>query len=1572
FVVDDIESIFEEHRICSSINLCQILQTVQDKGLFVTDENKFIFTSVLVGHKAAARFKIRNVDKVPCDVVFSIKPIPGSKLNSRISEVFKVDPVRMCVPSCSHAFATVTFTPQAMQNYQCTFEASLDVQTSPAAIHAQSLAFDISGDGNLPQVTVLRPALRSRRGTPLLLFRKLLLGDSEKLPLVLHNGGIVPVQLMIDLLDEGGVFFLQAKPTTHCIYQAAGMEGNSSGEGRKPHTASLVLHHKESAEFDVLFKPTLAQRVEGKIRLSVVDNPYEETNIQLVGEGYKDDFTLDNIRGLVADSKEEDAEGDLEEDTVEAIRVDHIQFGDCHIGTPYPVKFTITNRSSVDAMRFEWLAESPFHFSPQVGHLHAGCAKDITVTLKSDVAVAFKMHPVKCRVARIAFQLPPEQVTDWDDCLRTVTWVDTTRDPAAKWPAKKKVIETEPEPAHTVLEKSGREVELRLSAIVDYAEFKLDTDVIQFKETLLFQTRTFTFQLSNSGNVALEYTWMTAVEDERAETPFILAGKQLLPSQNECSFSPTSGAFVKTQPREVGHALERVPSSQSSSLNIISVTPLFSIEPCSGTIPASQEQLFQMKFSPVYVGDFESRMLCSIPNLGPNQKGPEVVVKGRSLMPTCHFELEDSDYITANRRRSELQGPKGMSLDFNTRVVEFAAVGVCGRNSRTFMVVNPTSSAYSFQWTCQDPEAPPEQVAFFCLTERGQIQPGKKAEVKFEFTPRHLDITESFWVFTIPEQSISIPFLLVGNTTEPLVTLDRSYLNLHLLLIGHKVHHTIYMINNEKEAFSFAFRESTLFSEGCNASMKIEPLKGSIAPLSRFPITVSFTPTLEGEVVFKLKCDVKRKTQPLLLNIKATGYSMNVSVKCEDSDGCATELGAQKVNVIDFKEVHLNEIITRTFTICNNGKFSFTFSWELSGPAARKQLLTITPQRGSVQAETKAETQLIFHSQKMCSLKGVELTLQISKGPTFTCTFLATLVVPTLHFSTTKLNFGACFIYHTGMTPAQQTLVITNKADKDVSLNCLFTNTTHLEVDFRGGILHPGGTVEVPIIFCPREVASYHELVPFEINGLCQQTVEVQGRGIEMKVDVVEPQGKVVKLGALSIGQTVKKTVTIANNSVAPLTFKLSLMSTTPELQEAGVLCLNPTSELSLKPKGDTCKVEVTFSPKCRIQPFTAEVMLECDSLVRLLFVVQGSCQGVRVSLDHEHLSFGAVVQQSYTSQRIIMQNTGDIGVKFKWDIKSFKPDFSISPAKGYISPGMDVPFTVTFHPSKLSHAIQYEDLQCSIQGSEPLRLTLTGCCMETPEIKEILTFACNVREEHSQIILLSNLSNEAWTVRPVIKGKHWEGPECFHLEANQQNKPYKVTYKPLTMTSEENHHQGSIFFPLPHGTDLYYLLQGSAETPKCSGTIFRKVPCRTPYTEVIPVSNWLNRPQRFLVIVDILKPENLESSSVLQGLEYIDVPSSARKDYKLTFHSYKEGVFNTMVTFLNEVTKEYLFYMVTFKATTLGPISTVEMSTAVRQRALSTIEVDNPLPVPVTFAIECKVPDINVPSHFTVPAESE
>ncbi|CAM5150043.1 unnamed protein product [Eretmochelys imbricata] len=1568
FVVDDIGTIFEEHRICSNINLYQILQTVDGGGVFVSDENKFIFSNVLVGHQATARFKIANVGRIPCDVVLTVKPV-SSKAAARINDIFEVDPVRMCVPSHSHAFATVTFTPQTMQSYQCIFEAFIDGLPSLVA-KSRNLTFDITGDGNFPQVTILRPVLRNKRGNPLLLFKRLLLEHSEKLPFVLKNSGVIPVQVMVDLLDDYGVFSLKSRPTTHCLYVAQS-EGDESGrEGRKPHTASLILQNGESAEFDVLFKPSLAQRVEGKIHLSVVDNQYEETCIQMVGEGYQDDITLENIHGLIAESNEENAEGQLEEDRVEAAREDHIQFGDCHIGKPYQVTFTITNRSKADVMRFEWPAAASLVFSPQVGHLHAECSKDITVTLKSNVPATFKMHKVKCKVSRITFQLPADQVPDWDDRLHTVKWVDALRSLTTTRPTKRKVIETDPEPAHTVLEENSRELELQISAIVDYTQFKLETNLVQFKETLLLQTRVFRFQLSNKGNVALEYSWKVVMEDSRRAVNFT---EEPLPCSPEGEFpSATSAASTKLPCSQPASQLGSVLESVSSFLCAGAALPPFSMEPSSGIIPAGKKQQFLLKFSPLEVGEFEGHLLCSIPNLKPNHQCPVVAVKGRSLLPYCHFELEDSDYLTANRRNPELRGPRGAALDPNTRVIEFASVGVHAWNSRTFMLVNPTNSTYSFQWACEQSEDLREQSVFSCLTEMGQIRPEKKAEVTFEFIPQHLGITESFWTFTIAEQNISVPFLLVGNTTDPSVSLDRSHLNYFSLLVGHEAHKTVHMINNENETFSFAFRDCSRYSEGYINYLTVQPMEGCIPPLSRLPVTILFTPTLEGEVNFNLICDVKRKTQPLFLNIKAIGYSMNVCVRCEENDGLFTELSLQESSIISFKEVEINESAHRSFCVLNTGKFNFSFSWEFSGPKALQHYLSITPENGTVEAGERVHAQLTFHPLKTCILKDMELKLKISNGPTFSCMLLASVVMPTVHFSFTKLDFGTCFIYYAGMPPARHILTITNKEAKEISLDCLYNNTTHFEVSFQAEVLSPGGKMEVPVTFYPREAVSYRDIIPFEINGLSQQTIEVLGKGTEMKIDILDLPSKVVKLGALSAGQTMKKTVTIVNNSVALLTFNLTFVFTVPELLESKVLSLSPSSDITLKPKGGTCSVEVTFSPKCRIPQFAEEVMLECRGLLRSFFVVRGCCQGIEVSLDQDQIPFGAVVQRSQASRRVLMRNTGDIGVRFKWDIKSFEPDFSISPVEGYISPGMEVPFEVIFHPYELNPDIHYDNLQCCIQGSKALKLTLTGYCVVVPMTKEVMNFTCQVRGKHTQTIMLSNRSNQSWNLQPIIEGEQWKGPEFIRVEAHQQNKPYEITYRPLTMNVENKKHQGSIFFPLPDGTGLLYLLQGTAEPPKSSGTIVREVPCKTTYTELLPISNWLNKPQRFHVVVDMIKPEKSDITTMLKGLDYTEVPASSKKDYKLTFFSYKEGLFSAKVTFRNEATQEYLFYLVTFKAIPSGPLSTIEMVTPVRQSTSSSIRVENPLFFPVTFTTDCKVPDVNLPPQFVVPAQSE
>ena len=103
--------------------------------------------------------------------------------------------------------------------------------------------------------------------------------------------------------------------------------------------------------------------------------------------------------------------------------------------------------------------------------------------------------------------------------------------------------------------------------------------------------------------------------------------------------------------------------------------------------------------------------------------------------------------------------------------------------------------------------------------------------MSFVFTSSTLDLVESFWKFVIPEQNLSVPFLLVGNTQDPHVVLDRSHLNFKSLLIGHEATETVYITNNETVSpFSFSILESTCHAAGQSASLQLNPMTGIVPP----------------------------------------------------------------------------------------------------------------------------------------------------------------------------------------------------------------------------------------------------------------------------------------------------------------------------------------------------------------------------------------------------------------------------------------------------------------------------------------------------------------------------------------------------------------------------------------------------------------------------------------------------------------------------------------------------------------------------------------------------------------------
>jgi hydrocephalus-inducing protein len=380
-------------------------------------------------------------------------------------------------------------------------------------------------------------------------------------------------------------------------------------------------------------------------------------------------------------------------------------------------------------------------------------------------------------------------------------------------------------------------------------------------------------------------------------------------------------------------------------------------------------------------------LVAEIPHLAEGFEPLTRELNGRILRPWCHFEMPDSDYLSAGRRNPDMKGPSGAlgPLDPATRVVEFESLGTKVRNVKRFFVLNPTSMNYEFFWEPQALEsgaqAPPGP--FRCLTRRGVCQSGKRYEMSFEFTPENDELQEGFWQFRIPDQNIVVPFLLVGHVKEPRVLLDRPGVNFGKVLVGAKTEQTLNLVNGENIPFTFFVDKSTyeasrdrIESTGEQPVVQLNPSEGTVLPNSSLPIAVSFKPGLEKLTNYNVIITVRNKPTRMALNVKGEGYVIHDVVTVDGADGSPVELDPSAPNSVDFGQVIINQRVAKSIAIVNTGEIGYDFDWKIG----ENPRLSIKPEAGTVPKGERVLCELCFHSSGVSSLDHYPITLKIKNG----------------------------------------------------------------------------------------------------------------------------------------------------------------------------------------------------------------------------------------------------------------------------------------------------------------------------------------------------------------------------------------------------------------------------------------------------------------------------------------------------------------------------------------------------------------------------------------------------------------
>ena len=97
-----------------------------------------------------------------------------------------------------------------------------------------------------------------------------------------------------------------------------------------------------------------------------------------------------------------------------------INFGDVYINETCTLSFSMTNHSKTEVYRLQWPEHANLKFSPTLAHLHPDHTKDVTVTFKSDAAKVLTETAINCKVTKIKYDKPIDQVGGYNLFFNTV------------------------------------------------------------------------------------------------------------------------------------------------------------------------------------------------------------------------------------------------------------------------------------------------------------------------------------------------------------------------------------------------------------------------------------------------------------------------------------------------------------------------------------------------------------------------------------------------------------------------------------------------------------------------------------------------------------------------------------------------------------------------------------------------------------------------------------------------------------------------------------------------------------------------------------------------------------------------------------------------------------------------------------------------------------------------------------------------------------------------------------------------------------------------------------------------
>lgn len=358
------------------------------------------------------------------------------------------------------------------------------------------------------------------------------------------------------------------------------------------------------------------------------------------------------------------------------------------------------------------------------------------------------------------------------------------------------------------------------------------------------------------------------------------------------------------------------------------------------------------------------------------------------------------------------------------------------------------------------------------------------------------------------------------------------------------------------------------------------------------------------------------------------------------------------------------------------------------------------------------------------------------------------------------------------------------------------------------------------------------------------------------------------------------------------------------------------------------------------------------------------------VAYSQEKYAMVTTYQNERTFRDMLARRNHDVDVVYKQSVTSGKfaivnssPEYFNTPPEVLVMKGggssemkksaNNIP--VTFKPGKAGE-YPCRLLLVSKYDVRVLQMTAIGIAA-TKEVS--LEFSTAAGKSVKQELPLQNPSTEVWNFKITCSGDDY-----FSAPQRVSVKPQSTGYLPITFSPfKVGTYTGTVtVVNLNKESTVVYQLSGSVDEPPAEQKIVLNCQARQKLRHKIDLKPFV---KNGTITVTTTVPIIAFDKQIVVTNEQLMRP------FEFTVVAQRSGLAAGTLTFTDEATQSYLWYVLEIHVDPPPPEETIEIQTTARKTATVSIPIANPKSQPVSFSVAFSDDDIFGEMHFTVPAKS-